>query len=219
MKNLENIAVDTRIHYKDIGAIWKLSSLFMEHIPFTSRQVLFLCIGTDRSTGDALGPLIGSLLVENKSFPYEVIGTLESPLHALNLEETIETITYLHPHAFIVAVDACLGKSNSIGQLLVQTGPLKPGKAVGKELPSVGNLAIKGVVNVGGFMEHSVLQSTRLHLSYEMGRTISRALHLAHGRLQSKHIDDCNDHSNDSNRGYEVRYPDFSQSDQVQANG
>ena len=26
------------------------------------RQVVFLCIGTDRSTGDSLGPLIGSRL-------------------------------------------------------------------------------------------------------------------------------------------------------------
>src|SRR6476620_7792492 len=29
-----------------------------------NRPILFICIGTDRSTGDSLGPLIGSLLVE-----------------------------------------------------------------------------------------------------------------------------------------------------------
>lgn len=218
MQKLETYTFDERLHYKDTGAVWRLSTLFLEQIPFTSEEVLFLCIGTDRSTGDALGPLIGSLLTENKLFPYEVIGTLENPLHALNLEETVASLATNHPDAFIVAIDACLGKSSSVGQLLVQNGPLYPGKAVGKELPSVGDIAIKGVVNIGGFMEHSVLQSTRLHLSYEMGRTISRALQLAHGRLRSKRVYDTYHNRHNRNRGNEVCYTDFCQSNQVQSN-
>ena len=211
MQKLETYTYDERIHYKDTGAIWKLSTLFLEKIPFTSREVVFLCIGTDRSTGDALGPLIGSLLTENTSFPHNVIGTLENPLHALNLEETVNRLSIEHPNAFVVAIDACLGKSSSVGQLLVQNGPLLPGKAVGKELPSIGDIAVKGVVNIGGFMEHSVLQSTRLHLSYEMGQAISRALKLAHGRLRSKHVYDRYHNSHNSNCGYKVRNTDFGQ--------
>lgn len=218
MQKLEHSQLDSRIHYKETGAVWKLSTWFMETIPFASREVLFLCIGTDRSTGDALGPLTGSLLTENRSFPYRVIGSLEEPLHALNLEDALHLIGKHHPDAFIVAIDACLGKSDSIGQVLVQNGPLHPGKAVGKKLPPVGNLAVKGVVNVGGFMEHSVLQSTRLHLSYEMGRSISRALQLAHGRLQSKHVNNRYHNSHYANSRNEVRYPRLRQSDQIQAN-
>lgn len=213
MQKLELADLNSRIHYKETGAVWKLSTLFLENIPFTSKEIVFLCIGTDRSTGDALGPLVGSMLIENKLFPYRVIGTLEVPLHALNLEETIHDLTENHPDAFIVAIDACLGKSDSVGQLLVQHGPLQPGKAVGKDLPSVGDIAVKGVVNIGGFMEHSVLQSTRLHLTYEMGRAISRALQLAHGRLQSKRVYDTYNDSYHRNRWNEIRYPDFRQAD------
>ncbi|WP_432353686.1 spore protease YyaC [Sporosarcina sp. A2] len=213
MQKLEQAELNSRIHYNETGAIWKLSTLFLENIPFTSREVLFLCIGTDRSTGDALGPLIGSMLSENSTFPYRVIGTLEDPLHALNLDETLTRVTKEHPDAFIVAIDACLGKSDSVGHLLIQDGPLQPGKAVGKDLPSVGDIAVKGVVNIGGFMEHSVLQSTRLHLSYEMGRTISRALQLAHGRLKSKRVYDTYNHSNYRDRWNEVSYTDLSQTD------
>ena len=33
------------------------------------RQVVFLCIGTDRSTGDSLGPLIGSRLEAEQMNP------------------------------------------------------------------------------------------------------------------------------------------------------
>lgn len=39
-------------------------------------EITFVCIGTDRSTGDALGPLTGSLLQE--SGMENVIGTLSS---------------------------------------------------------------------------------------------------------------------------------------------
>ncbi|MBO1910904.1 DUF1256 domain-containing protein, partial [Microvirga sp. 3-52] len=78
---------DYRIHYKDSGAIWKLSTHFLEHIPFHSPDLVFFCIGTDRSTGDSFGPLTGSRLTEFQAFPFPVFGTLESPLHALNLEQ------------------------------------------------------------------------------------------------------------------------------------
>ena len=61
-------------------------------------------------------------------------------------------------------------KGSSIGQLLFQDGPIQPGKAVGKDLPPVGDVSIKGIVNIAGFMEHAVLQSTRLHLPFEMSR-------------------------------------------------
>ena len=42
------------------------------------KGVLFLCIGTDRSTGDSLGPLIGYKLKERRMRNAKVVGTLES---------------------------------------------------------------------------------------------------------------------------------------------
>ena len=182
MRAIVSKTYDYRIHYKDSGAIWKLSTLFLDHIPFDNTNLVFLCIGTDRSTGDSLGPLTGSRLVEFNTFPFPVIGTLENPLHALNLEQQIDNIISTTPEAYTVAVDACLGKGSSIGQVLFQDGSMQPGQAVGKDLPSVGNASIKGIVNIAGFMEHAVLQSTRLYLPFEMSRTIARALQLAYNR-------------------------------------
>ena len=49
--------------------------------PFT--ELVFLCIGPDRSTGDSLGPLIGYKL-KNMILPKKeihIIGTLEDPVH------------------------------------------------------------------------------------------------------------------------------------------
>lgn len=175
-----------RIHYKETGAIWKLSTQFLQQIPFHFENLIFLCIGTDRSTGDSLGPLTGSHLTELKRFPFPVIGTLETPLHALNLEEQLKEIQLNNPEAFLIAIDACLGKGSSIGQLLFQNEPIYPGQAVGKKLPAVGDVSIKGVVNIAGFMDHAVLQSTRLHLPFEMSRVLARALQLAYSRYHSQ---------------------------------
>lgn len=202
---------DYRIHHKETGAVWKLSSLFLQHIPFDTKDLIFFCIGTDRSTGDSLGPLTGSFLSESSLFPFTVIGTLESPLHALNLQQHIDETKLTNPSAFIVAIDACLGQVSSIGQLLFNSGPIHPGKAVGKDLPAVGDVSIKGIVNIAGFMEHAVLQSTRLYLPYEMSRTIARALQLAHGRRKSKEVYDSDGNSNNQDARNQIGNSHFSQ--------
>lgn len=67
------------------------------------RQVVFLCIGTDRSTGDSLGPLIGSRLEAEGIGDAVVIGTLEHPVHAVNLDRTLEHIEEHYPDAIIIA--------------------------------------------------------------------------------------------------------------------
>lgn len=211
MRSTLSTPYDYRIHHKETGAVWKLSSLFLQHIPFETQELIFFCIGTDRSTGDSLGPLTGSFLSESSLFPFTVIGTLESPLHALNLQQRIDETKLTNPSAFIVAIDACLGQVSSIGQLLFNSGPIHPGKAVGKDLPPVGDVSIKGIVNIAGFMEHAVLQSTRLYLPYEMSRTIARALQLAHGRRKSKEVHDSNSNSNNKDTRNQIGNSHFSQ--------
>ena len=129
--------------YQDSGVAWRLSSLFLQHIPFDNINLTFCCIGTDRSTGDTLGPLTGTWLSEHPSFPYEVIGTLQSPLHALNLQQTVDSLQARPKMPYVVAIDACLGKTENIGHIVVERGPLFPGKAVKKELPAIGDLSIK----------------------------------------------------------------------------
>lgn len=136
---------------------------------------VILCIGTDRSTGDALGPLTGSKLRQLYPYPH-IWGTLEQPVHATNLEETLAGIHACLCRPYIIAVDACLGRAEHIGCLTCAEGPLQPGAALKKSLPSVGDVHISGIVNIGGFLEHLVLQSTRLQLVMAMADTLARAL-------------------------------------------
>lgn len=147
------------------------------------KEVLFACIGTDRSTGDSLGPLVGTAL---SVMGYTVMGTLHFPVHAMNLHETVENIERNYPSHFIVAVDACLGKSERVGLITVKKGSIKPGLAVGKDLPLIGDVAITGIVNVGGFMEASVLQSTRLSKVMDMADEIAYMCDAAMKRRANK---------------------------------
>jgi len=127
------------------------------------QPLVFLCIGSDRATGDSLGPIIGQKLIKHHYRSLHVYGTLEHPVHAKNLEETIKNINMYFMNPYIIAIDASLGKASHIGYFTLAEGPLKPGAGVGKTLPQVGNLHITGIVNLSGVMEHSLLQTTRLH--------------------------------------------------------
>lgn len=158
---------------------WTLES--RKPAPFlfpTDRELVWVCVGTDRSTGDSLGPFVGTMLTE-AGVP-NVYGTLDHPIHALNLAETLERIKEAHPDACIIGIDACLGKAKSVGSMKLRDGALEPGIAAGKVLPSVGDYNIIGVVDVGGFMEYAdqgfnkvVLQDTRLSLVIKMAKSIT----------------------------------------------
>lgn len=174
-----------RIHHEERGGLMKLAG-FLEHmIPTKGQEIVIVCIGTDRSTGDSLGPLVGTKLKHR--FPNEnIYGSLDSPVHAMNLQETIDTIETTYNNPFIIGIDACLGKLSSIGFISASDGPVKPGAGVNKQLPPVGHMHITGIVNVSGFMQHIVLQNTRLHLVMSMADFIADGLFLSLYRQKTK---------------------------------
>jgi putative sporulation protein YyaC len=149
-------------------------------------DIVVVCIGTDRSTGDALGPIIGSKLTKLYPKNMTVYGTLDDPVHAMNLEETLVQIKTIHRLPYIIAIDACLGELKSVGMITMAQGPLKPGAGVQKSLPDVGDIHMTGIVNVGGFMEYFVLQNTRLSIVMRMADKIASALYYASIHLNKK---------------------------------
>lgn len=129
-----------------------------------NRRIVILCIGSDRSTGDCLGPLIGYKLCErlvNHSY-ISVYGTLHCPVHAINLTKTVRTIYETFNDPYIIAIDASLGKRDHIGFVTLSPGGLRPGLGVKKELPEVGDISITGIVNISGNTDNFLLQTTRL---------------------------------------------------------
>lgn len=136
-----------------------------------TEELLFLCIGTDRSTGDALGPLVGSML-EESGYP-AVIGTLAHPFDASNMRERLLAMPQSRK---IIAIDACLGQRASLGWYQVSNRPIEPGKSMGKQLPQVGDYSIAAIVNVDEGQKYAILQSTSLFRVMTMAREIADAI-------------------------------------------
>jgi len=173
-----------RVFLSDPAAEGRLSTALVRTVksllrPYHDRFVI-LAIGTDRSTGDALGPLVGSALIGHcRQLGIPVFGTLECPVHARNLEDILRLVQQCGRHPLVLALDACLGKLENVGSVRLRAGPLHPGAGVNKQLPAVGDLHITATVNVGGFMEYFVLQNTRLSLVMSLADLISRAIRRA----------------------------------------
>ncbi|MGN0157910.1 MAG: spore protease YyaC [Brotaphodocola sp.] len=148
--------------------------------------ILLLCIGTDRSTGDSLGPLIGYKLKTRKVRQIQIVGTLERPVHAMNLEETMLSVQHHYPDHVIVAVDASVGAQNHVGCVTLGKGSLQPGLGVSKNLQAVGDIFITGIV--GGYGNHDplMLQSVRLSIVMKMADYISKSIVLVEQFLENR---------------------------------
>ena len=125
-------------------------------------ELVFLCVGTDRVTGDCLGPFVGQQLNSYHCTDFTVYGTLVRPVHALNLACISDHLHKHHPNALIIAIDASLGQKKHLGYVTIANGALHPGAAIHKQLPSVGHIHITGIVNTAGVLEQLTLQTTRL---------------------------------------------------------
>ncbi len=136
------------VHYQEATAPTTLGRTLVDqyradgagsrHIP------IFLMVGATSSTGDALGPFVGWFL-KRKHFTGLVLGDLEGPVHATNIEEKLHDIRRIAQQynrmPYVIAVDAAVGRS---GHITVNSGPLRPGAGMGKTLPEVGNVHIMG---------------------------------------------------------------------------
>lgn len=157
----------------------KISALLKKCIctyPYHWSELVFLCIGTDRITGDCLGPYIGQQLSAYNFPNFYVYGTLEHPVHALNIQKTEQTIRRQHPNSLIIAIDASLGQKKHLGYVTIAHGALYPGAAVHKNLPPIGHIHITGIVNISGVLEQLTLQTTRLSTVISLAEQITEGI-------------------------------------------
>lgn len=170
-----------------------------------TQPLIILCIGTDKVTGDSLGPIVGyrlKTMLSHSLIPslhdnVHIYGTLKSPVHAVNLVTTLLKIRHDFAlanglkDAFILVVDAALGYEKHLGYVTLSEQPLTPGEGVNKKLPSVGQISITGIIGPTGgssYRSQLVLKQTKLYDLMKLSDFISDGI-LAALRLLAEEPD------------------------------
>lgn len=159
------------VNYQDPSSYLEVASFIKDYINI---DTIIICVGTDKCIGDSLGPIVGSMLIE-KGIPLTIYGTLDNPIHALNLSDKIDIIRKNH-FGNLIGIDACIGDEDSIGNIQARDYPLHPGKGVGKTLPDIGETSIIGIVDGGDDFTIFTNRNIRLSLVVNMAKVITMAI-------------------------------------------
>jgi len=145
--------------------------------PLNQKQTIVVCIGTNAIIGDALGPLVGTML-QKTNIGCKILGTLNEPIHAKNYPKISNDYN-------IIAIDSRIAHSdkyfigdvvitNKIGDILITSRPITPRFG---QLNKIDQISILGTVLVSPNRDeefiHLALKNTRLNIIYEMAEEIT----------------------------------------------
>ncbi len=140
-----------------------------------NKRPIFICIGSDLVLGDSLGPLVGTFL-KNKKVKSYVYGTLNYPITAKEVEYARTYLKQMHPDSIPIAIDAAIGEAGDIGLIRILDKGLKPGLGVDKNLGTVGDISIIGVVAEKSLKNYNLFNLTRLNLIYKMAEAVANGI-------------------------------------------
>lgn len=166
---------EIRYFYPDVHSS-RLASLFfrcllVRQMPPDATAIL-LCIGTDRITGDCLGPMTGTRL-QDASCPFPVFGTLQHPVHAINLPAVLHKLQHSFRNPFFIVVDAAVGAENTVGSVAISPTAILPGAGISRPLLPVGDISITGII---GEKNTGDISCIRLFLVDRLARYIEEVL-------------------------------------------
>ncbi len=147
----------------------------------TYMNVLFLCIGSEKISGDSLGPIVGTLLREKYKLPYPVIGCEDMPVNGVNIDKYKNYVHRFFPAHRIIAIDAALGDKGDIGRIRYRRGGVRAGGALGLNNQPVGELAILGVVGERGGEPMQTLLNTPFERVVSLAERIAQAINEVFG--------------------------------------
>ena len=138
---------------------------------------VIVCVGSDLAIGDSLGPITGSMLkFKTQGLHVFLYGTLSAPVTAKEIKYMRTFLNETHQDRQIIAIDAAVGNQGDIGLIKATSSPLLPGAGANKQLGSIGDISILGIVAEKSLSNYGLFNTTRLNLVYTMAEIISDAL-------------------------------------------
>lgn len=146
-------------------------------------EIIFLCIGTDKMTGDCFGPLVGTKLLKKlepyNTFHIHIYGNLENTISYENIEQYQKQIKNNPYDTCIVVIDAALSKKENIGNIYVSREKTVLGKGLHKNKIAIGDMSIKAVVGKDLKVpkyNFAILQNVSLNLVMHLADTVADSI-------------------------------------------
>lgn len=153
-------------------------------LPQKADAPVVICVGSDLSVGDSLGPVTGTFLTQKlRGSNVYVYGTLSKPITAHEVKYTADFIRKTHPQSPVIAIDAAVGVAGDIGLIKISDRSLKPGSGANKKLLALGDISVMGIVAEKSLFNYALFSTTRLNMVYKMAEIIAQGL--------SDYIIDC----------------------------
>lgn len=151
---------------------------------------VIICIGSDLSVGDSLGPLTGTKIKQRLAgLNCFVYGTLAKPITAHEVKYINNFLKNTHPSCPIIAIDAAVGVSGDVGLIKISKNGVRPGSGANKKLNKIGDASIMGVVAEKSILNYSLFSSTRLNIVNKMSDIICDGVCDYYFDLLQKQID------------------------------
>lgn len=105
------------------------------------KEIILVCIGTDKHVWDSLGPMVGSML---ENYNIKIYGNLNDPVTAINVENLKHILDEIHKEAIIIAIDIAVTSRLDLNKkIYIRRGGIKPGIGVGiRDLSLIGDYSI-----------------------------------------------------------------------------
>ena len=144
----------------------KLGEMLKGEIP------VIVCIGTDATIGDSLGPICGTML-EGRMKEEFIYGTLQKTVTAKEIRTIKTFISKVHPLSKVLVIDAAVGKLEDVGYIKISDAPIKPGLGADKDLPEIGDISIISIIGEKTNGNYAFMNMTRLSPVYYIAKLIA----------------------------------------------
>lgn len=139
------------------------------------KELLFLCIGTNKIIGDSLGPMVGSKLRKlNVNKKIDILGNMKEPMCGRNISRKFKEIKKYQSERYIIAIDSAISNDqNNIGEIFISNKSMILGSGINKNILQIGDISIKGVV-CENFRELEKVPEKRIN---QLSSIVANAIH------------------------------------------
>lgn len=142
-------------------------------------NLAILCVGTNKIIGDSIGPIIGSNLKHMENDFMHVFGTTCNPLDFYNARNIINNLYENYEKPYIITIDAALSDKNRKGEIVLNKGFIKIGKALDRSICFYSNTNINCVVGKNSEYANNNLEellNADEKRVYEMSKIVSTGI-------------------------------------------